>query len=223
MEDTEAMDGEELEMKYVPLSDTHDWDWIDNPKSHDTDALIESIVKYGFKDPPKYEPELDAFGHGNGRTYALREIKERGMSPPRGVLTKGGEWYVPVLFGVNAESQEVAEAYAVDHNNLTMAGGDFTAEDIARMWDHDEYVSLIERMGTENVVTVSPEDLEDLTWEEDDDIDDAFDDLLDDGDFDDADLVFVVETTADTTDERDEIVDLLKRHGYTCTTTSRKV
>jgi hypothetical protein len=38
-----------------------------------------------------------------------------------------GCWAGPVVFGNDLASRAVAEAFAIDHNNLTLAGGDFTA------------------------------------------------------------------------------------------------
>lgn len=161
MSESEDFVGEELSIRYVPLSDARKWDWKDNPKKHDTDQLINAITRYGFKDPPKYEPELDAFGHGNGRTHALVKMKEHGLDAPRGVLMDDeGEWHIPVLFGVSSASKSVAEAYAVDHNNLTMAGGDFTPEDLASMWEGDGYAKILKGLGDELPQTVTPEEME---------------------------------------------------------------
>ncbi len=36
-----------------------------------------------------------------------------------------------------------SEAFAVTHNNLTMAGGDFSFLDIAIMWEREAYVELL--------------------------------------------------------------------------------
>jgi hypothetical protein len=154
-----------LRICYIPLSDAQEWDWKDNPKKHDTESIVNSIVRYGFKDPPKYEPELDAFGHGNGRTHALVKIQEHGLEPPRGVLTdEEGRWHIPVLFGVDSTSKKVAEAYAVDHNNLTMKGGDFDEEDLTLLWDAAMYEEILSRMESneDRPITVSQETMDEL-------------------------------------------------------------
>lgn len=93
---------------------------------------------------------------GNGRCVVLRmmqaEYEKEGKEPPRGIAGSDGDWAVPVLFGVDAASQEVAEAYAVDHNNLTLAGGDFDGFEMARMWD-SSYVDMLPK-GKNAPVTV---------------------------------------------------------------------
>ena len=141
------MDNELLRLEYVPLATVALWDR--NPKRHDVGGIIESIERYGFKDPPKFEPALnDGEGgivEGNGRTVVLRmmqaDYEKEGKEPPRGIALSDGDWAVPVLFGVDAASQGAAEAYAIDHNNLTMAGGDFDGFEMARLWDRT-YVDI---------------------------------------------------------------------------------
>lgn len=136
---------EQLELRYVALSEVRCWDR--NPKRHDMGGIIQSIERHGFKDPPKFEPTLnDGAGglvEGNGRDEALAAMRQSGYAPPRGILVKDGEWYLPILFGVDAESQAAAESYAVDHNNLVMAGGDFTDLDMAKLWDSVAYAEII--------------------------------------------------------------------------------
>jgi hypothetical protein len=132
-----------LSIRYVALSTIVQWDR--NFKKHDIGGVINSIKQHGFKDPFKYEPTLNngegGVVEGNGRAEALREWKklydagEVGYtSLPRGIVEQGGEWFAPMIFGVDADSQSAAEAYAIDHNNLTMLGGDFTGYDVSRMW-----------------------------------------------------------------------------------------
>lgn len=153
-------DPDELRVEYVPLSTVVLWDR--NPKRHDIGGIVQSIERYGFKDPPKFEPKLnDGKGgivEGNGRTVCLAMMRDEGRDPPRGILLNDGDWAVPVLFGVDAESERAAEAYAVDHNNLTMTGGDFDGFDIARMWGPD-YTDLLKNIGAVPV-SVGEEQLE---------------------------------------------------------------
>jgi hypothetical protein len=75
-----------------------------------------------------------------------------------------GEWCVPVKFGVDAVTQNEAVALAIDHNNLTMLGGDFNAADIAKMWDTPAYVALLKTSADAEClpVSVEPIDLADL-------------------------------------------------------------
>ncbi len=146
-----------LRLEYILLDRAVLWD--SNPKKHDIPQLIESIQKHGYKDPAKYEPELNkgqgGLVEGNGRTVALKTMKARGYPPPAGVdVTKDGRWAVPVLFGVDAQSEAAAEAYAVDHNNLTLGGGGFTSMDKARLWD-EEYEEVLVNLAEANELPVS--------------------------------------------------------------------
>lgn len=125
---------EELRIEYVPLADVRRWSR--NPKKHDIGAIVESIKRYGFIDPPKFDETLGALIYGNGRDEALEWMQAQGEKPPRGVRTDAsGRWLIPVKFGVDAASVAEAEAAAIDHNNLALSGGDFTGFDMARMWD----------------------------------------------------------------------------------------
>lgn len=126
--------GDLLTLKYVPLSAAKLWDR--NAKLHDLPALADSIALHGFRDPPAYDAALDAFVEGNGRTEALQQMHAQARERPRGIGldAKTGEWCIPVLFGVDARSRLAAERYGIDHNNLVLAGGDFTAVDMARNW-----------------------------------------------------------------------------------------
>ena len=149
------LDGERLEIYYLPLDLVLRLRWKDNPKNHDIGGVVQSIQQNGFRDPPSYDSnlqnqvgDLGALVEGNGRPEALGWMFQQQMEVPRGILVhkQSGEWHVPVHFGLDAESQMAAARYAVDHNNLTMSGGDFTAADMARMWDREAYANLNEML-----------------------------------------------------------------------------
>lgn len=133
---TEAVSGsgyERLTLRYIPLTQARRWD--DNPKRHDLDALVRSIETHGFGDPPKFDTRLGALVYGNGRTEALERMRQAGKEPPRGIgVLDDGEWAIPVIFGVDAESRAAAVAFAIDHNNLVL-GGDLGIEEMLGMWD----------------------------------------------------------------------------------------
>lgn len=154
---------EQLTIRYIPLDDAVPWDR--NPKKHDIGALVTSIWRFGFQDPPKFDAALGGIVYGNGRLEALAAGRKAGKQPPRGIgVDEAGRWVVPVVFGVDQASRAMAEAFAVDHNNLTMMGGDFTAIDLARMWEGQEYVDLLAdlvRQG-EAPVSVDGDDLDAL-------------------------------------------------------------
>jgi hypothetical protein len=134
---------ERLELRYVPLAQAKRWD--ENPKKHDLDALVRSISQYGFGDPPKYDATLGALVYGNGRTEALERMRQQGKQPPRGVQSMAdGEWVVPVIFGVDAESRAAAVAFAIDHNNLTLMGGRLGTTELLAIWDEGQLVKVLE-------------------------------------------------------------------------------
>lgn len=132
---------ERLELRYIPLAQARRWDA--NPKKHDIDALVRSIETYGFGDPPKFDATLDALVYGNGRTEALERMRRAGEQPPRGIgVLDDGDWAVPVIFGLDSESRAAAVAFAVDHNNLALLGGNLKFEDILAIW-HEEGLQRI--------------------------------------------------------------------------------
>ena len=78
-----------------------------------------------------------------------------------------GEWLVPVLYGVDAESEAGAEAYGVDHNASVLGGGDYSLTDHMRMWEGGFVGKLAEMVeaGSE-VVSYDAEDVGRLVaWE----------------------------------------------------------
>ena len=160
-----------LELRYIPLDAVRQWER--NPKAHDLGGIIASIARHGFNDPPKWDANLNGgeggLAHGNGRAEALHTMKIRKMPAPRGVVvTDQGDWLVPVYFGLDQVSQAVAEAYALDHNNLTMIGGGFTAAAVAEMWHPREYATLAaDLLGRHGVrpVTVEPAEVRSLARE----------------------------------------------------------
>ena len=99
---------------------------------------------------------------GNGRTEALAAMWGQGRTPPRGIaVDKAGEWHIPIVFGCDATSEAQARKFVADHNNLTMAGGSFTALDMSRMYDKSLYVKYLEQQQKEDALpnTVDADDL----------------------------------------------------------------
>lgn len=134
------MSEDQLEIRYIPLDQAVLWDR--NPKRHSIGDLDASFDRYGFKMPPRYEPHINGqgqggIGAGNGRIKTLMMRRDQNRPPPRGILVRDDQWLVPILFGVDADSQAAAEAFGIDDNNLTLSGGDFTAFDMSRLWSAD--------------------------------------------------------------------------------------
>jgi hypothetical protein len=83
--------------------------------------------------------------YGNGRTEALERMRREGKAPPRGIAKlQDGEWAVPVIFGVDAESRAAAVAFAVDHNNLTLLGGSLGMSELLAIWDEGRLLQILE-------------------------------------------------------------------------------
>lgn len=157
-----------LTLKYIPISQAELFD--NNAKLHNLDQIIESIARYGFKSACKWESTLNGgrggIVAGNGRVEALRVMEERGDELPIGIAqdTETGEWCVPVLFGVEAESEAIARAYALDDNNLTLLGGDFAVADLMKLYDQELLLSELEELGRsgESPVTINVESIEEM-------------------------------------------------------------
>lgn len=137
---------EKLAIRYVPLAEATRWNR--NPKLHDLEAIKGSIRRHGFRDAPIFDDALDAVAAGNGRLDALEDLKAEGDEPPRGVVLrkKDGEWMVPIQFGLSADSAAKAEAFGLDHNNLTVAVSEDA--DIPALYDQRALAQLLE--GREN-------------------------------------------------------------------------
>jgi hypothetical protein len=152
----------QLEIRYVPLTAARRWER--NPKLHNLDEIIAAIQKYGFQDPPAWDATLNngegGLKHGNGRTEALEVMFNRQMPVPDGIVEQDGEWTMPIVFGNDLPNENVAMAYAIDHNNLTLLGGSLSPMQASKMYDQRDYAALsaeLIRIKAEPV-TVSPED-----------------------------------------------------------------
>ena len=151
------MSEDRLEIRYIPLDQAALW--ARNPKRHDIGDLDASFERHGFKTAPRFEPHINGpnqggINDGNGRIKTLKMRRDQNRPPPRGIVVQDGEWLVPVIFGVDAESQEAAEAYGIDANNLTLSGGDFTAYDMARLWG-DGYTDILAGLATTDALPIT--------------------------------------------------------------------
>jgi hypothetical protein len=138
-----------LSLKYIRISEAELFDT--NAKLHNLDQIIQSIARYGFKSACKWESTLNkgrgGIVAGNGRVEALRVMEERGDELPIGIAQdETGEWCVPVLFGVEAESEAIARAYALDDNNLTLLGGDLELADLKKLYNQELLMLELEEL-----------------------------------------------------------------------------
>jgi hypothetical protein len=135
-------DDNKLVMRYTPLSKAVKWD--SNPKQHDLGTIIESIRVHGFRDAPIYDETAGCIVAGNGRTLALQMINDSGSDAPRGIVVdKAGEWWLPIQFGVNASSVEGAYAFGIDHNIITLLGGNLDIDSIKDIWDEEAFADMV--------------------------------------------------------------------------------
>lgn len=136
-------DADQLQLRGIALDDL--LRWAENPKRHDLQRIEDSIETHGFGDPPKFDATLGALVYGNGRIEALERMRSKGKSPPRGIReTEEDDWVVPVIFGVDAESKGQAVAFALDHNNISLLGGDLGFTDILQIWDEAGLQAVLE-------------------------------------------------------------------------------
>lgn len=168
------INGNVLNIKYLPLSkikEVNDLLWSENAKKHDIGAIAASIERYGFIDPPKYDKKLNSGNggivFGNGRLEAVASLLQKkwaaGEAPPGGIgIDKNGEWCIPVSFGCDSESETAAKSLAIDHNNLTLSGGEYSPLDMARIWEEGDYLKILKELAQVNELpeTVDGDDLD---------------------------------------------------------------
>lgn len=158
-------------LMWIPVQQALSLLWSENPKLHDIGALVQSIEKHGFQELPRYDINLPnasggagAIKAGNGRIETLAAMERDGKALPRGLALQKdtNAWVMPLLVGTDADSLNAARAYAIDSNNLTMSGGDFTAFDFQRLWNSDQYVDMLKVLAQDGQlpVTVSGDDLD---------------------------------------------------------------
>lgn len=195
------IEGELIEIRYIPLSilEKHLDEYLmeGNPKKHDVGLLSQSIIKNGFVDPPKWDKNLNnkkgGFVFGNGRTYSvvetLKYLQSQNSSPPKGIglVKKTGEWAIPVKFGCDAESEIAAKKFGLDHNLLTMAGGEYTPLDMSGMFEKDLLIGQLDELldADDPLIAFDLDDTKSLIDQlnkdfENNDIDDIFNDRPDD-------------------------------------------
>jgi hypothetical protein len=72
-------------------------------------------------------------------------MHQTGKQPPRGIgVLDDGTWCLPIIFGLDSASRAAAIAFAVDHNNLTLLGGNLKLEDLLGIWDEDGLRKILE-------------------------------------------------------------------------------
>jgi hypothetical protein len=133
--------GDELQIHYVSLSSLADKFLEGNSKLHSMSDLSDSIARYDFQDPMKFDSSLNGGNGGivagNGRLEWLLWAKDAGQAAPRGIKAKDDEWFVPVVFGVEFKDENEAIAFSISHNLSSMWGSDLTFLDQTRLFSED--------------------------------------------------------------------------------------
>lgn len=132
-----------------------------NPKEHDIGGIIESFERYGIQEIPKISQH--GVLAGNGRIECL-DIMERDKKPlPRGLAQlKTGEWVMPVVVGVDLDSEIEARNYLIDANNLILSGGNFDHVDMSKLYNPDRYLRFLQDQEGHLPITVDVDDLKSL-------------------------------------------------------------
>jgi hypothetical protein len=110
-----------LRIEMWPLS--HLKKWPKNPKKHDLPGIKASMRKFGFTKAIGLDEKTRRIVEGHGRLEALLELKDAGKKPPKRIVVKDGEWYVPVQRGLEFDSEDHAAEYVLVDNRLTEKGG----------------------------------------------------------------------------------------------------
>src|SRR5260370_31312905 len=94
-----------------------------NPKNHDISVIDESYSRFGAVEPIVINEKTARTVAGHGRLDTLQQKKARGEKPPDRIVERDGEWYVPVVRGIEFDSDADAEAYLITSTQSTILGG----------------------------------------------------------------------------------------------------
>ena len=151
--------GDAIAVHYVSLDNLEKHFLDNNSKKHDVAKLIESIRRYGFRDPLVFDPNLnDGKGGivaGNGRLESLIEMRSQNLNLPRGLKE---DWLVPVVFGVNSTSEAEAVAFSIEHNWSVLWGSEVSLEEIISMFDAENLQQQLDLLQSESSLPIAVED-----------------------------------------------------------------
>ena len=179
----------DIRVDYVPLSEVIGADI--NPKDHDIGQIYQSMKRFGFTSPIMMNEKTGKLLAGHGRLETLAMFKKSVDAPPERIRVReeDGEWLVPVLRGINFDSDVEAQAYLLADNRLTELGG----------WHTDELVTSLQGILQEGG------DLEGVGW----DLDDV-EDLITDSERE----RFEVEPIREVSDEEDSVQIRVGRYRF---------
>lgn len=107
-----------------------------NPKAHDVDTLVRSMLRFGFVEPIVVDQRTGLNVSGHGRVKALLALRDSGAAPPDGIVVEDGRWLAPVFAGWASADEPQAEAALVALNRIGEAGG----------WDDGALLDLLTRL-----------------------------------------------------------------------------
>ncbi len=94
-----------------------------NPKEHDLGEIRASMLRHGFVMPGAEDAATGRLFAGHGRLDVLEVMKASGEPPPKRIIVRDGEWFVPVICGVAFPNEAEAEAYLLADNKISEIGG----------------------------------------------------------------------------------------------------
>lgn len=144
-----------MQLRYVPLPEALDLVWV-NPKGHAIEALKDSILRYGFRDPSQFDQTLGKLVRGNGRIIALGELFSEGRGVPEGIKVVDGVWQVPVVEGIAFDTVDQARSYGIDDNGLTVPV--MLDLDPVAIYDQDMLASIVGELVDSDQVPVTMTD-----------------------------------------------------------------
>ena len=112
------------------------------------------MKRFGFTSPVMLNEKTGKLLAGHGRLETLAMFKRGGEKPPARIQIReeDGEWLVPVLRGINFDSDVEAQSYLLADNRLTEIGG----------WNSDELITSLQEILAEGG------DLDGVGWDLDD-------------------------------------------------------
>lgn len=123
-----------------------------NPKRHAIEDLILAFTRFGYTQPLLRCNRVGKLAAGHGRLEALKQMRSRDMSPPKGITS---DWRVPVIVDWASENDAEFNAYLAADNHLTEKGG----------WDNHELFELLDSLDDLDGTGYSLEDIRALEQE----------------------------------------------------------
>lgn len=111
-------------VEYLPLDEVLTMFDPQNAKDHALDLIDGSVERYGIIDNITRDDRTGKIISGHGRATTLGAQRDRGDTPPDGVLVlEDGTWTVPVNVGWASKNDDEARAALIVLNRATEAGG----------------------------------------------------------------------------------------------------